>query len=57
MIKKFISGKMKLATKKDWKTEYLSPTISVKSVKWCRGGNRSHKQIWLFSHGFYSDKK
>ena len=32
IIKKFISGKMKLATKKDWKTEYLSPTISVRSV-------------------------
>jgi len=31
-IKKFISGKMKIATKKDWKTEYLSSTISVKSV-------------------------
>ena len=31
-IKKFISGKMKIATEKDWKTEYLSPTISVKSV-------------------------
>jgi glutamate-5-semialdehyde dehydrogenase len=31
-IKKFISNKMKIATKKDWETEYLSPTISVKSV-------------------------
>ena len=31
-IKKFISGKMKIATTKDWQTEYLSPTISVKSV-------------------------
>ena len=31
-IKKFISDKMKIATKKDWETEYLSPTISVKSV-------------------------
>ena len=31
-IKKFVSGKMKIATKKDWQTEYLSPTISVKSV-------------------------
>ena len=28
-IKKFISGKMKIATKKDWETEYLSSTISV----------------------------
>ena len=32
IIKKFISGKMKIATEKDWGTEYLSPTISVKSV-------------------------
>ena len=31
-IKKFISGKIKIATKKDWETEYLSPMISVKSV-------------------------
>ena len=31
-IKKFISGKMKIATKRDWKTEYLSSIISVKSV-------------------------
>ena len=31
-IKKFISGEMKIATKKDWKTEYLSNVISVKSV-------------------------
>ena len=31
-IKKFISGKMKIATKKDWETEYLSSVISVKSV-------------------------
>ena len=31
-IKKFISGKMKIATEKDWKTEYLSSSISVKSV-------------------------
>ena len=31
-ISKFISGDIKIATKKDWITEYLSPTISVKSV-------------------------
>ena len=36
-IKKFISGKMKIATKKDWETEYLSPTISVKSVNGVKG--------------------
>mgnify|MGYP001314520832 CR=1 FL=1 len=32
IIKKFISKKIKIATEKDWKTEYLSSTISVKSV-------------------------
>ena len=32
VIKKFVLGKMKIAKKKDWETEYLSPTISVKSV-------------------------
>jgi len=31
-IKKFIPEKIKIAKEKDWKTEYLSPTISVKSV-------------------------
>ncbi len=31
-IKKFISSKIKIATEKDWKTEYLEPIISVKSV-------------------------
>ena len=32
IIKKFISSKMKIATEKDWETEYLSSTISVKAV-------------------------
>ena len=32
IIKKFISGNIKIATEKDWKTEYLSPIISVKCV-------------------------
>ena len=32
VIKKFISRKIKIATEKDWHTEYLSPKISVKSV-------------------------
>jgi len=31
-IKKIISKKIKIASEKDWKTEYLSPKISVKSV-------------------------
>tara|TARA_B100000700_G_scaffold246371_1_gene275261 strand:+ start:2912 stop:4174 length:1263 start_codon:yes stop_codon:yes gene_type:complete len=31
-IKKLISSKIKIATKKDWETEYLSPKISVKNV-------------------------
>ena len=33
IIKKFIPYQMKIATNKDWETEYLSPTISVKAVK------------------------
>ena len=33
IIKKLIYKKIKIATKKDWETEYLSPTISVKVVK------------------------
>ena len=32
IIGRIISGKMKIATEKDWKTEYLSSTISVKCV-------------------------
>jgi len=32
IIKKFVSQKIKIASEKDWKTEYLSATISVKSV-------------------------
>ncbi len=32
IIKKFVSDKIQIATKKDWITEYLSPTISVKVV-------------------------
>jgi len=36
-IKKFISEKIKIASKKDWGTEYLSPTISVKTVNGVRG--------------------
>ena len=32
ILRKFISQKIKIATKKDWETEYLSPTISVKVV-------------------------
>ncbi len=32
IIKRFFSKKIKIATAKDWDKEYLSPTISVKSV-------------------------
>ena len=32
LIKKNFSQKIKIASEKDWKTEYLSATISVKSV-------------------------
>ena len=31
-VRKFAPKKIKLATKKDWETEYLSPKISIKSV-------------------------
>ena len=31
-IKKYVSGKMKIAKNKDWKTEYLAPIIAVRSV-------------------------
>ena len=31
-VKKIFSKKIKIASEKDWKTEYLSPKISVKSV-------------------------
>ena len=37
IIKKFIPEKVKIAKEKDWKTEYLSPTISVKSVNGVEG--------------------
>ncbi len=33
IIMKFYNGNMKKASTKDWSTEYLSPTVSVKSVK------------------------
>ena len=36
-IKKYVSGKMKIAKEKDWEKEYLSPTISVKSVSGVEG--------------------
>ena len=32
-FKKKFKGKVKLAKNKDWNTEYLSPTVSIKTVK------------------------
>ena len=32
IIRKFASGKIKIATEKDWGTEYLAPKISVRAV-------------------------
>ena len=32
IVKRFISKKIKIATEEDWKTEYLSSTIAVKTV-------------------------
>ena len=37
IIKKNFSNKIRIATKKDWETEYLSPIISVKSVNGVNG--------------------
>ena len=34
-LKKYYKGKLYLAKEKDWSTEYLAPTISVKTVKNC----------------------
>ena len=50
-IKKFISKKIKIATIKDWKTEYLSPTISVKIVS---GVNEAIKHINKYG-SFHTD--
>ena len=36
-IKKIFSKKIKIAKEKDWSTEYLAPTISVKSVNGVQG--------------------
>ena len=36
-ICKYYKGKISLAKKKDWSTEYLAPKISVKTVKNCEG--------------------
>ena len=35
ILKKYYKGKLYPAKKKDWSTEYLSPTVSVKTVKDC----------------------
>ncbi len=36
-IKNFYSGNIKIAKKKDWETEYLAPTISVRAVSGVNG--------------------
>ena len=35
ILKKYYKGKLYLAKEKDWSTEYLAPTISIKAVKNC----------------------
>jgi glutamate-5-semialdehyde dehydrogenase len=35
ILKKYYKGKLYLAKEKDWSTEYLAPTVSVKTVKSC----------------------
>ena len=49
IIEKFISKKIKIATEKDWKTEYLSPIISVKSVNGVEEAIR-HINKYVSSH-------
>ena len=36
-VNKFFNGKLKKATEKDWKTEYLDAIISIKAVKNVKG--------------------
>ena len=35
LLNKYYKGKISTANEKDWSTEYLSPTVSVKAVKNC----------------------
>ena len=35
ILKKYYKGKLYPATEKDWSTEYLAPTVSIKTVKNC----------------------
>jgi len=47
-ISKFFKKKIKIAKLKDWKTEYLSPRISVKSVKGVNGAIEHINQYGTF---------
>ena len=47
-ISKFFKKKIKIAKPKDWETEYLSPTISVKSVKGVNGAIAHINQYGTF---------
>jgi len=51
LIKKFFPEKIKIAKKNDWKTEYLAPIISVKSVN---GVNEAIKHINKYG-SFHTD--
>ena len=50
IIKKFISGKMKIATRKRLGNRISFSCNFSKKCKWSRSSYRSHKQIWLFSY-------
>ena len=47
-VSKFFRKKVKIAKLKDWKTEYLSPKISVKSVKGVNGAIEHINQYGTF---------
>ena len=46
ILRKYYKGKVYPAKEKDWSTEYLTATVSVKVVKNSRGSHQSYKQIW-----------
>ena len=48
IVSKFFRKKVKIAKLKDWKTEYLSPKISVKSVKGVNGAIEHINQYGTF---------
>jgi len=57
-VKRFFSGKIVVATNKDWDTEYLSPTISVKFVNGVKGAiNHINKHGTLHTDSIVTKNK